>query len=89
MPDLKSVGVGNDKHYVRWLDIICVDNSSDVMTAIIKELLHRITVKIKGISRMLYYLTLSPVETIYPGPQTGFKKPPAVVQLLKRLQPAQ
>ncbi len=72
VPDMKSVGVKNDKRYEGWPAIIRAVNTTDAMSATIEEipyeLLHRITARITaevdGINRVLYDLTPKPVGTI-------------------------
>ena len=72
VPDLKSVGVRNDKRYEGWPAIIRAVNTTDAMTATIEEIpydiLHkitaRITAEVEGINRVLLDLTPKPVGTI-------------------------
>ena len=72
IPDLKSVGVKNDKRYEGWPAIIRAVNTKDAMTATVEnipfELLShitsRITSEVEGINRVLYDLTPKPVGTI-------------------------
>lgn len=72
VPDMKSVGVRNDKRYEGWPAIIRAVNTSDAMTATIEEIpydvLHkitnRITTEVEGINRVLLDLTPKPVGTI-------------------------
>ncbi len=72
IPDLKSVGVKNDKRYEGWPAIIRAVNTKDAMTATVEnipfELLshitNRITSEVEGINRVLYDLTPKPVGTI-------------------------
>ncbi len=72
VPDMKSVGVRNDKRYMGWPAIIRAVNTTDAMSATIEEipyeLLHkitnRITTEVEGINRVLYDLTPKPVGTI-------------------------
>jgi len=72
VPDMKSVGVKNDKRYEGWPAIIRAVNTSDAMTATIEEIpyevLHkitnRITAEVEGINRVLLDLTPKPVGTI-------------------------
>jgi len=72
VPDMKSVGVKNDKRYEGWPAIIRAVNTTDAMSATIEEipysLLHhitnRITNEVEGINRVLYDLTPKPVGTI-------------------------
>ena len=72
VPDVKSVGVRNDKRYEGWPAIIRAVNTKDAMTATIEEIpypiLHkitaRITAEVEGINRVLLDLTPKPVGTI-------------------------
>ena len=72
VPDMKSVGVRDDKRYEGWPAIIRAVNTTDAMTATIEEIpyavLHRITNRItnevEGINRVLLDLTPKPVGTI-------------------------
>lgn len=72
VPDLKSVGVKNDKRYEGWPAIIRAVNTTDAMTATIEEvpydILHkitdRITNEVDGINRVLLDLTPKPIGTI-------------------------
>ena len=72
VPDMKSVGVKNDKRYEGWPAIIRAVNTVDAMTATIEdipyEVLHkitnRITNEVEGINRVLYDLTPKPIGTI-------------------------
>ena len=72
VPDMKSVGVKNDKRYEGWPAIIRAVNTKDAMTATVEnipfELLthitNRITSEVEGINRVLYDLTPKPVGTI-------------------------
>jgi GMP synthase (glutamine-hydrolysing) len=72
VPDMKSVGVKNDKRYEGWPAIIRAVNTTDAMNATIEEIpyeiLHkitaRITAEVEGINRVLYDLTPKPVGTI-------------------------
>ncbi len=72
VPDMKSVGVKNDKRYEGWPAIIRAVNTTDAMSATIEEIpyeiLHKITARItsevEGINRVLYDLTPKPVGTI-------------------------
>ena len=72
VPDVKSVGVKNDKRYEGWPAIIRAVNTTDAMTATIEEIpydvLHkitnRITAEVEGINRVLLDLTPKPVGTI-------------------------
>ncbi len=72
VPDMKSVGVRDDKRYEGWPAIIRAVNTKDAMTATIEEIpyeiLHkitnRITAEVEGINRVLLDLTPKPVGTI-------------------------
>ena len=72
VPDLKSVGVKNDKRYEGWPAIIRAVNTTDAMSDTIEEipyaLLHkitdRITHEVDGINRVLLDLTPKPIGTI-------------------------
>lgn len=72
IPDMKSVGVKNDKRYEGWPAIIRAVNTTDAMSATIEEIpyevLHkitaRITTEVEGINRVLYDLTPKPIGTI-------------------------
>ena len=72
VPDMKSVGVKDDKRYEGWPAIIRAVNTVDAMTATIEEIpyevLHRITDRIThevdGINRVLLDLTPKPIGTI-------------------------
>ncbi len=72
VPDMKSVGVKNDKRYEGWPAIIRAVNTTDAMSATIEEIPYdilnkitaRITAEVDGINRVLYDLTPKPVGTI-------------------------
>ncbi len=72
VPDMKSVGVRDDKRYEGWPAIIRAVNTTDAMSATIEEIpysvLHtitnRITAEVDGINRVLLDLTPKPVGTI-------------------------
>ncbi len=72
VPDIKSVGVKDEKRYEGWPAIIRAVNTTDAMTATVEEipysLLHhitdRITHEVEGINRVLYDLTPKPTGTI-------------------------
>ena len=72
VPDLKSVGVKDNKRYEGWPAIIRAVNTTDAMSATIEEIpyavLHkitsRITSEVDGINRVLYDLTPKPIGTI-------------------------
>ncbi|MBP3448749.1 MAG: glutamine-hydrolyzing GMP synthase [Clostridia bacterium] len=72
VPDMKSVGVRDEKRYEGWPAIIRAVNTTDAMTATIEEIpyeiLHkitnRITTEVEGINRVLLDLTPKPTGTI-------------------------
>ncbi len=72
VPDVKSVGVKDDKRYEGWPAIIRAVNTTDAMSATIEEIpydiLHkitdRITHEVDGINRVLLDLTPKPIGTI-------------------------
>ena len=72
IPDIKSVGVRDNKRAEEWCVIIRAVNTVDAMTASIEEvpyaLLHhivnRITNEVKGVNRVLFDLTPKPTGTI-------------------------
>jgi len=72
IPDIKSVGVRDNKRADEWCVIIRAVNTVDAMTATIEEipyaLLHhivnRITNEVKGVNRVLFDLTPKPTGTI-------------------------
>jgi len=72
VPDVKSVGVKDDKRYEGWPAIIRAVNTTDAMSATIEEIpypllhhiTHRITHEVPGINRVLYDLTPKPIGTI-------------------------
>lgn len=72
VPDLKSVGIRNDKRVTEYPVIIRAVNTVDAMTATVEnipfELLthitERITHEVKGVNRVLYDLTPKPTGTI-------------------------
>ena len=72
VPDVKSVGVKDEKRYEGWPAIIRAVNTTDAMSATIEEIpyavLHKITQRIthevEGINRVLYDLTPKPIGTI-------------------------
>ena len=72
VPDMKTVGVRNDKRADEWFAIIRAVNTTDAMTATIEEIpyaiLHhityRITHEVEGINRVLLDLTPKPIGTI-------------------------
>ena len=72
VPDMKSVGMKDEKRYEGWPAIIRAVNTTDAMTATIEEIpyavLHkitaRITAEVDGINRVLMDLTPKPTGTI-------------------------
>ena len=72
VPDIKSVGVRNDKRYEGWPAIIRAVNTTNAMTAtvenipfeLLQHITNRITTEVEGINRVLYDLTPKPVGTI-------------------------
>ena len=72
VPDIKSVGVKDERRYEGWPAIIRAVNTKDAMTATIEEIpyavLHkitdRITHEVEGINRVLLDLTPKPIGTI-------------------------
>ena len=72
IPDIKSVGVRDNKRADEWCVILRAVNTIDAMTASIEEvpyaLLHhivnRITNEVKGVNRVLFDLTPKPTGTI-------------------------
>ena len=72
IPDIKSVGVRDNKRADEWCVIIRAVNTVDAMTATVEnipfELLQHITARItgevKGVNRVLYDLTPKPTGTI-------------------------
>ena len=72
IPDLKSVGVKDNKRVDEWCAIIRAVNTIDAMTATVEnvpfELLQhitdRITHEVKGVNRVLFDLTPKPTGTI-------------------------
>ncbi len=72
VPDMKSVGVRDEKRYEGWPAIIRAVNTTDAMTATIEEIpyavlhkiTHRITHEVEGINRVLMDLTPKPTGTI-------------------------
>ncbi len=72
VPDMKSVGVKDDKRYEGWPAIIRAVNTTDAMTATIEEIPYevldkitaRITAEVEGINRVLLDLTPKPIGTI-------------------------
>ena len=72
VPDMKTVGVRNDKRADEWCVIIRAVNTIDAMTAeieevpysILKHITNRITNEVKGVNRVLFDLTPKPTGTI-------------------------
>ena len=72
IPNIKSVGVKDDKRYEGWPAIIRAVNTTDAMSATIEEIpysvLHKITnrilTEVEGINRVLYDLSPKPTATI-------------------------
>lgn len=72
IPDMKSVGVRDNKRADEWCVIIRAVNTTDAMTATVEnvpfELLQhitaRITAEVKGVNRVLFDLTPKPTGTI-------------------------
>ncbi len=72
VPDMKSVGVKDDKRYEGWPAIIRAVNTVDAMTATIEEIpyavlhtiVNRIITEVDGINRVVYDLTPKPTGTI-------------------------
>lgn len=72
IPDLKSVGVRDNKRADEWCVIIRAVNTIDAMTAtvenvpfaLLQHITARITAEVKGVNRVLYDLTPKPTGTI-------------------------
>lgn len=72
IPDIKSVGVRDNKRADEWAVIIRAVNTVDAMTAtvedipfnILQRITARITSEVKGVNRVLYDLTPKPTGTI-------------------------
>ena len=72
IPDLKSVGVRDNKRADEWCVIIRAVNTIDAMTAeieevpysVLKHITNRITNEVKGVNRVLFDLTPKPTGTI-------------------------
>ena len=72
IPDLKSVGVRDNKRADEWCVIIRAVNTIDAMTAtvenvpfdLLQHITARITSEVKGVNRVLYDLTPKPTGTI-------------------------
>ena len=72
IPDIKSVGVRDNKRADEWCVIIRVVNTVDAMTAtvenvpfdLLQHITARITAEVKGVNRVLFDLTPKPTGTI-------------------------
>ena len=72
IPDIKSVGVRDNKRADEWPCILRAVNTVDAMTAtvenvpfeLLQHITHRITSEVKGINRVLFDLTPKPTGTI-------------------------
>ena len=72
IPDLKSVGVRDDKRCDEWPVIIRAVNTKDAMTAtvenipfdLMEHIVKRIITEVKGVNRVLYDFTPKPTGTI-------------------------
>ena len=72
IPDLKSVGVRDDRRTDEWCVIIRAVNTKDAMTAtvenvpfdLLQHITQRITHEVKGVNRVLFDLTPKPTGTI-------------------------
>ncbi len=72
IPDLKSVGVKDNKRVDEWCAIIRAVNTVDAMTAtvenvpfeLLQHITERITHEVKGVNRVLFDLTPKPTGTI-------------------------
>ena len=72
IPDLKSVGVRDNKRTDEWCVIIRAVNTVDAMTAtvenvpfdLLQHITARITSEVKGVNRVLFDLTTKPTGTI-------------------------
>ena len=72
VPDMRTVGVRNDKRVEDWFAIIRAVNTVDAMTATIEEIpyavlntiVNRIVTEVPGICRVVYDLTPKPCGTI-------------------------
>jgi len=72
IPDIKSVGVRDNKRADEWCVIIRAVNTIDAMTAtvenvpfdLLQHITNRITAEVKGVNRVLYDLTPKPTGTI-------------------------
>lgn len=72
IPDMKSVGVRDNKRTDEWAVILRAVNTVDAMTAtvedvpfaVLQKITARITSEVKGVNRVLYDLTPKPTGTI-------------------------
>ncbi len=72
IPDIKSVGVRDNKRADEWCVIIRAVNTVDAMTAtvenvpfqLLQHITHRITTEVPGVNRCLFDLTPKPTGTI-------------------------
>ncbi len=72
IPDLKSVGIREDRRTEEWPVILRAANTKDAMTATVEDvpfpllqhITRRITTEVKGVNRVLYDLTPKPTGTI-------------------------
>ena len=72
IPDIKSVGVRDNRRADEWCVIIRAVNTVDAMTAtvenvpfqLLQHITHRITSEVKGVNRVLFDLTPKPTGTI-------------------------
>lgn len=72
IPDLRSVGIRNNKRVDEWCVIIRAVNTTDALSAtieeipysVLKKLVARMTSEVKGVNRVLYDLTTKPTGTI-------------------------
>ncbi len=72
IPDMKTVGVRNDKRADEWFVILRAVNTKDAMTATIEEIpydvlntiVNRIVTEVPGVCRVVYDITPKPTGTI-------------------------
>ena len=72
IPDLKSVGIREDRRTEEWPVILRAVNTKDAMTVTVEDvpfpllqhITRRITTEVKGVNRVLYDLTPQPTGTI-------------------------
>ncbi len=72
IPDLKSVGIREDRRTEEWPVILRAVNTKDAMTATVEDvpfpllqhITRRITTEVKGVNRVLFDLTPKPTGTI-------------------------